>query len=139
MFKQSFEGSVSPWSHPQESFLSQKLPELPTTLREEPKHFTEAPDLLQCKLSRTCQLLSTFQSYRVSPPALQISYMGPFLQKCPSPFSSSGSFPSHPSRSWQKGLGKLSPLDPGTTNIATTIATNSICCCLVTQSCPTLL
>ena len=59
--------------------------------------------------------------------------MGPFLQKCPSPFSSSGSFPSHPSRSWQKGLRKLSPLDPGATNIATTITTN-----IISQSCPTL-
>lgn len=59
VFKQAFEGSLSPGSHPQESsFLFQNLRELPTTLGEQPKLFSKPPNPSQCHPSQPCQLSS---------------------------------------------------------------------------------
>ena len=99
VFKQSFKGNVSPWSHPQKSFLFQNLPELPTTLREEPMNFTEPP-YLPTSLYLQAPLWSL-----TSPPKHPIRV--PSCPKCPFPFLSCGSFPSHPSRSCRRVLGNF--------------------------------
>ena len=109
VFKQSFKGNVSPWSHPQKSFLFQNLPELPTTLREEPKNFTKAPYLSQLNLPASLYLLAPLRSLTSLPstPPLRYPIRVPSCQKCPFPFPSCGSFPSHPSRSCRRVLGNF--------------------------------